>query len=364
MQRLLAPGLTPSPTVNARKLWTARRLGRPRNDGRESVTVSWPSSFEADGHVGVAPGDGRKQNRDVADDAGLSCDVDMPGAGCRFADTRPPHMALRAALQSAMMPNRSRRRAIAYRDRLGRGRGRRRRFRASRACAPRRRDPGLSLASALRKGVSSRPRRFHPKTILRSEHTGVSLPELKTNTAPDAVNFDMLLAALPTPAYACSPDGRLIQYNEHAVQLWGRRPALSDPAERFCGSHAMFSPDGTPLPRESGWMARALRDDAPYGENEVVIARPDGSRRTVLSYVTPVHDADGVLIAATAVLVDVTRHVEGRNATEAALRASEANFRAFFESKAIGAVQVNPEGFFVGVNDRYCELTGRSEEHT
>ena len=190
----------------------------------------------------------------------------------------------------------------------------------------------------------------------------MSLPELKANTAPAAVNFDMLLAALPTPAYACSPDGLLIQYNELAVQLWGRRPALNDPAERFGGSHAMFSPDGTPLAREDSWMARALRDDVPYGENEIIIARADGSQRTVLSYVTPVHDARGALVAATAVLVDVTQHAEARNATEAALRATEANFRAFFESRAIGAVQVNPEGIFVGVNDRYCELTGYTRE--
>ena len=188
----------------------------------------------------------------------------------------------------------------------------------------------------------------------------MTLPELKIGTAPDAVNYEMLLAALPTPAYACSPDGRLIQYNDHAAALWGRRPKLNHSAERFCGSHAMFSGDGTPLAREASWMARALRDDAPYGEKEIIIARPDGSRRTVLSYVTPVHDADGTLVAATAVLVDVTQHAETRSAAQAALRASEANFRAFFDSKAIGIVQVDPDGRFIRVNDRYCELTGYS----
>ena len=188
----------------------------------------------------------------------------------------------------------------------------------------------------------------------------MGLPELKIDTARDAVNYELLLAALPTPAYACSPDGRLIQYNEHAAELWGRRPALNHPSERFCGSHAMFSPDGAPLAREASWMARALRDDAPYGEKEIVIARPDGSQRTVLSYVTPVHDADGMLVAATAVLVDVTRHAEARKAEKAALRASEANFRAFFDSKAIGVVQADAGGRFIRVNDRYCELTGYS----
>ena len=188
----------------------------------------------------------------------------------------------------------------------------------------------------------------------------MTLPELQVDAAPDAVNFEMLPAALPTAAYACSADGRLIQYNEHAAALWGRRPTLNHSAERFCGSHALFSSDGTPLAREACWMARALRDDAPYSEKEIIIGRPDGSQRTVLMYVTPVHAADGTLVAATAVLVDVTQHAEARNAAKAALHASDANFRALFDSRAIGVVQVDAGGLFVRVNDRYCELTGYS----
>jgi PAS domain S-box-containing protein len=49
-------------------------------------------------------------------------------------------------------------------------------------------------------------------------------------------------------------------------------------------------------------------------------------------------------------------------AVRAALQASEANFRGFFDSVAIGAVQVNNEGRFIRVNDRYCEITGYSRE--
>jgi two-component system CheB/CheR fusion protein len=188
----------------------------------------------------------------------------------------------------------------------------------------------------------------------------VTLPERKIAAARGAANFEMLLSAVPTPAYVCGPDGRLIQYNEHAAELWGRRPMLDDPTERFCGSHAMFCSDGTPLAHESSWMARALRDDAPYGDKEIIIGRPDGTQRIVLSYVTPVHDADGMLVAATGVLVDVTQQAEARNAATTALRASEANFRAFFDSKAIGVVQVGAGGLFASVNDRYCELTGYS----
>jgi PAS domain S-box-containing protein len=45
-----------------------------------------------------------------------------------------------------------------------------------------------------------------------------------------------------------------------------------------------------------------------------------------------------------------------------ALQASEANFGGFFDSVAVGAVQVDTDGRFMRVNDRYCEITGYSRE--
>jgi two-component system CheB/CheR fusion protein len=171
-------------------------------------------------------------------------------------------------------------------------------------------------------------------------------------------HLETLLAALPAAAYACAPDGRLLHYNEAAADLWGRRPTLGQSAERYCGAHALLAPDGAALPAAHSWMARALRDDAAYRDQELIVVRPDGSRRTVSICVTPLHGADGRLVAATAVLVDITPHVNARHAAEEALRGSEESFRAFFESSVVGFVQVNAQGRFVRVNDRYCELTG------
>jgi len=185
-------------------------------------------------------------------------------------------------------------------------------------------------------------------------------PELDSDTAPETGPFAALLTALPSPAYACAPDGRLLCYNEHAVALWGRRPALNDPADRYCGSHAMLTPDGAPLPHSAGWMALCLERGEAYSDKEIVVLRPDGHARTVLSYVTPLRDSAGRLIAATAVLVDITQRAKAQRATEAALRASEESLRAFFDSNVAGFVQVNAAGRFTRVNDRYCRLTGYS----
>ncbi len=49
--------------------------------------------------------------------------------------------------------------------------------------------------------------------------------------------------------------------------------------------------------------------------------------------------------------------------TELALQASETRFRAFFENIGVGTAELDPQGCFLRVNDRLCQITGyRTEE--
>ncbi len=59
-------------------------------------------------------------------------------------------------------------------------------------------------------------------------------------------------------------------------------------------------------------MARALREDTGYNGEEIIIERPDGSRRTVLAHANPLHDDHGQLLGAVNVLVDISdrKHAE------------------------------------------------------
>ena len=61
------------------------------------------------------------------------------------------------------------------------------------------------------------------------------------------LRFRRLLEKLPAAAYTCDAQGLITYYNERAVELWGRAPALNDPVDRFCGSFKLFSPDGAPM---------------------------------------------------------------------------------------------------------------------
>jgi PAS domain S-box-containing protein len=187
------------------------------------------------------------------------------------------------------------------------------------------------------------------------------------------------LAILPVAAYTCDVDGRITCFNDRAEQLWGRRPTLNDATDRYCGSLSLLTVDGEHIPHEQCWTALALQSGSRYEGLEAVVVRPDGSRRRVLAYVSPVSDENGALVGATTILVDITariqRNPERRGADDRdgaadstedraakALEASEANFRGFFESVAVGACQVGKDGLFMRVNDRYCEITGYSRE--
>jgi PAS domain S-box-containing protein len=211
--------------------------------------------------------------------------------------------------------------------------------------------------------------------------------DVETSSGTAALAAATPLDGLPAPAYVCDHEGRIIRYNERAAALWGRRPMLNDVRDRFSGAATLLSPDGSPLPRDRSPTALALADAVPYEGCEVMIVRPDGSRRTVLFYVTPIvaaatpeaakldspqADAPQVeapqtgppstVVGATTILIDVTDREADYREAQAALRESEANFRGFFDSAAFGALQVNSAGRIVRVNDRYCEITGYSRE--
>jgi PAS domain S-box-containing protein len=113
------------------------------------------------------------------------------------------------------------------------------------------------------------------------------------------------LSILPVGAYTCDAEGLITYYNDHAVELWQRAPALNDPLDRFCGSFKLYAIDGTPISHEKCWMALALRDGREYNGHPIVIERADGSRITALAHANPLRDSQGRIVGAVNLLVNI-----------------------------------------------------------
>lgn len=119
-----------------------------------------------------------------------------------------------------------------------------------------------------------------------------------------------LLEALPAAVYTTDAEGRITFFNRAAVELSGRTPQLG---ELWCVTWKLFNTDGSPLPHDQCPMAIALRENRPIRGVEAVAQRPDGSRVPFVPYPTPLHDADGTLVGAINMLVDITERKRAEN---------------------------------------------------
>ena len=70
--------------------------------------------------------------------------------------------------------------------------------------------------------------------------------------------FRRLVEVMPVAVYVCDISGTVQNYNRRAVELWGREPKLGDPAERYCGSLRLYTPDGTLVPHQESKMSDVL----------------------------------------------------------------------------------------------------------
>ena len=121
--------------------------------------------------------------------------------------------------------------------------------------------------------------------------------------------YRTLFHLVPAALYTCDANGVIQEYNQRAVELWGRTPAVGDPKERYCGSLRRFYVDGRPMPREAYPTAQVLRgetiDDA---EAECLIEQPDGTRRYAVAHPQLLRNERGQIVGAITCLYDITEY--------------------------------------------------------
>ena len=170
--------------------------------------------------------------------------------------------------------------------------------------------------------------------------------------------YRQIIQGLPAAVYTTDAEGRIMLYNTASVILWGREPQIGK--DTWCGSWKIFKPDGiTPLPLETCPMAIALKEGRPVYNEEIVIERPDGVRRNVLPHPRPIFNAEGQVVGAVNMLVDITEH---RLAQEA-VHESEERFRTLADQAPIMIWMTDEKGNSIYLNSKWCEFTGLLKDH-
>lgn len=141
-----------------------------------------------------------------------------------------------------------------------------------------------------------------PSLVKKSERESLisSSPRAKSKLEQQAESrYQALLDSDSTGVYTCDSGGVITYYNNQAAELWGRRPALGDTDEKFCGSHMMYRVDGSYLPHDQCPMADVLTGKVSgVFDGEVHVQRPDSSRVIVIVNIAPLIDDSGVIVGA------------------------------------------------------------------
>ncbi|MDB5413858.1 MAG: signal transduction histidine kinase [Rubritepida sp.] len=177
--------------------------------------------------------------------------------------------------------------------------------------------------------------------------------------------FDALVAggagvldAIPGAVYVCDEDGWVVIYNAEAAELWGSKPNLKVERARFCGSHRLYWPDGSPLPHAETPMADAVRTGMPTRNAEVFIERPDGSRIAALVNIRALFDGDGRIQGAINCIQNITKS----KALEQEVVRQRDDLDDFFENSAVGLHIVSGDGTILRANKAELDLLGYAPE--
>lgn len=113
-----------------------------------------------------------------------------------------------------------------------------------------------------------------------------------------------LVHALPIAAYMCDAEGKITLYNDAAVNLWGRAPEVG--IETCSELMKVFRVDGSPLTNEATSGVDLTQPGGMASNEEILVERPDGSRRSVMPHPRVIRNTNGQVVGYVNMLLDIT----------------------------------------------------------
>jgi PAS domain S-box-containing protein len=119
--------------------------------------------------------------------------------------------------------------------------------------------------------------------------------------------YRILFELGPVAVFACDVNGVIQNFNQRAVELWGRKPVAGTASARYTGALKLFRPDGSFLRHAQSPMAEVLRGKkAEERDREVIIERPDKTRINVIVNIRALKNERGEITGAINCFYDIT----------------------------------------------------------
>ncbi len=212
--------------------------------------------------------------------------------------------------------------------------------------------------TAQRKDGTTFPAIIYTTTIFKDgKHTGfrgilVDITQLKNaeeELRERELRYRDLAESMPQVIFEMDEKGTLTFANRQAYKIYGYS---EEDFNAGINAWSLVAPQDLPAIKEG---LRKIAEGGPPTGNEYTAIKKDGSLFPISTHVTRIMK-DGCLMGYRGIIIDITE----RKKAEEALMKSEERFRRYFEVPLIGVAIVSPEGQWLEVNDKFCDMVGFS----
>ena len=199
------------------------------------------------------------------------------------------------------------------------------------------------------------------RDITERKRAEEALKESQKREQTRRIELETLMETVPLPVWVSyDRDCKIMTGNKAAYELTNL-PVGANISETAPDGRPHFNAykDGQPVTAEDLPMQKAARTGNPTFNEELEFCFIDGRSKWVYGNVVPLRDENGNIYGALGAFMDVTQ----RKQMETAIATSERKFRAIYEQAPLAIALIDSKtGRFLQVNQKYCEITGRTQK--